>query len=122
MTSRCFIAYLNDSREYDSIFCADGHPEYVGNTLVRHYSSEEHATSLITEGDISFLGNNLKESKFYDEDFGFNRSFSTMDAMVEFYRQCGCNYGYVYAQDEWFALYITPDGTSPVNLNLLTNA
>lgn len=122
MASRCFIAIVNDDLEYDSIFCADGHPEFTGSTLVYHYSDESIVTNLIQEGDISNLGHSISDCKFYDKDFGFNRSFKNMDSMVEFYRQCGCNYGYIYGAHEWMAIHITADGTAPVNLNLLTNA
>jgi hypothetical protein len=122
MASRCFISVFKESFEYDSIFCADGHPEFTGNTLVRHYNDERDVIRLIEEGDVSNLGDTLSECKFYDEDFGFNRSFSSMDSMVQFYRECGCNYGYIYVGDEWKCIHITSNGTSPVNLNLLTHA
>ena len=120
MASQCFIAKLN-SNEYESIFCADGHPEVTGSTLTRNYQDDSKITSLIKEGDISNLGKDIPQCRFYDEDFGFTRPFSDMDSMVEFYRQCGCSYGYIYAT-EWYAIHITANGTSPVNLNLLANA
>lgn len=120
MASQCFIAKQNRNN-YESIFCADGHPEYTGSTLSHHYRDHSKIHNLIQEGDISNLGNDIPQCKFYDDDFGFTRPFDNMDSMVEFYRQCGCSYGYIYS-NEWYAIHITPNGTSPVNLNLLTNA
>lgn len=122
MASRCFISIFDENKNYNSIFCADGHPEFTGHTLVRHYKNQKDVISLIEEGDVSNLGNTVSKCKFYDEDFGFNRTFEDLDSMVQYYRECGCNYGYIYAQGEWNSIHITPEGTSPVNLNLLTNA
>ena len=77
---------------------------------------------LIQEGDISTLGKDIAQTKFYDEDYGFIRPFNEFETMVDYYRQCGCTYGYIFAKREWNAIHITDTGTNTVKLNSLTNA
>ena len=122
MSSHCFIAKINSAQEYESVFCADGHPEYTGSTLNYHYKNESKAYQLIQEGDISTLSKDIAQTKFYDEDYGFIRPFNEFETMVDYYRQCGCTYGYIFAKREWNAIHITDTGTNTVKLNSLTNA
>ena len=88
MSSRCFISIFKGNFEYDSIFCADGHPEYAGYTLVRYYDRKPDVIRLIQDGDMSNLAPIITECKFYDDSFKSNRTFSSMDSMIEFYREC----------------------------------
>ena len=122
MSSRCFISIFKGNFEYDSIFCADGHPEYAGYTLVHYYDRKPVVIRLIQDGDMSNLASTIIECKFYDDSFKSNRTFSSMDSMIEFYRECGCDYGYVYVDDDWQCLDISSSESSFVNLNLLINA
>jgi len=121
MASRCFISIF-DQNKYLSIFCADGHPESIGSVLKKNYAAQNLVEELLNNGDVFQLEKSVSSSRFYDDDFGFNRQFDNLDTMVEYYRECGCNYGYIYAQNEWNSIHITSKGTSPVNLSLLTNA
>lgn len=122
MSSRCFISIFKDNFEYDSIFCADGHPEFTGYTLVNHYYRKSDVINLIQDGDVYNLGVNVFECKFYDDRFKSQRTFSSMNSMIDFYRECACDYGYIYIDEEWKSVHITSDDSCFVNLNVLINA
>jgi len=121
MTSHSFISIYLDGR-YQSIFCLDGHPEVLAKTLRNHYGTKESTFSLIQHGDLIKLGKSIKNSKFYDNDYGFNRTFDNLDEMIQCYRECYCQYGYIFIGDEWVSYNIHENGFSPANLELLTNA
>jgi hypothetical protein len=123
--SRCCIAIFNQNNVFESVFCVDGNPEITGNTLQRNYDPGE-VFDLMKCGDISYLGESLDQCSFYDSDFGCTRTFNGLDEMIDFYRECGCDYAYIFTYSSlewgWTAYHIQPTGFSPVNLELLTNA
>lgn len=122
MASRCFISIFKGNFEYDSIFCADGHPEYTGYTLMRYYEHKNDVINLIQDGDISNLETTISECKFYDDSFNSHRTFSSITSMIEFYQECGCDYGYIYVDYDWQCVHITNNESSFINLNVLINA
>lgn len=121
MAAHCFISIFNDGR-YDSIFCLDGHPEVIAKILRKQYNTREKTFSLIQYGDVIKLGKSVEQTKFYDNDYGFNRTFDILDDMIECYRQCSCQYGYIFTGNEWVSYRIHKEGFSTANLELLTNA
>lgn len=128
MTSRCCIAILNQSYEYESVFCADGHPEATGRTLTEYYNSPSKIEKLISMGDLFSLTVHPETCGFYDNSLGFNRTFKHLNEMIEYYRECGCNYAYVFNckdpihysafEYEWDTYSIQSDVYSLVNLKL----
>jgi hypothetical protein len=108
MATRSFIARYNpDTNDYTAIYCHwDGYPEGVGVTLRDHYTTDNKVQELITLGDISSLGDTLKETESYkmrgDTDTE-PRTFNTLDEMFTHYRNCWCEYGYLWEADaSWY--------------------
>jgi hypothetical protein len=101
MATRSFIARYNpDTNDYTAIYCHwDGYPEGVGVTLRDHYTTDNKVQELIALGDISSLGDTLKETESYkmrgDTDTD-SRTFNSREGMLGHYRDCWCEYGYIW--------------------------
>lgn len=111
MATRSFIAKYNPQTEtYTAIYCHwDGYPTGVGLTLRDNYSESSAVETLLNFGDISSLRDTLFETQ--KEAFKVTRgedtpalSFDYQTDMVEHYRKCWCEYGYIWHGDEWSCL------------------
>jgi hypothetical protein len=118
MASLACIALLNDNFEYESVFCADGHPKVTGQTLQSCYNDPSKIKEIISKGDLFSLTSNPETCSFYDSTLGFNRTFKTLDEMVEYYRECGCNYAYIFDYNGWNTYSIHSDAYSFVDFQL----
>lgn len=126
MATRSFIAtYNGDTHEYTAIYCHwDGYPEGVGATLRDHYTSSGQIDTLLTYGDISSLRDTLfdTQSERYklrgDTDVDA-RTFRFLYEMTDYYRGCGCEYGYIWRGDRWECLKLDPQ---EINLYELESA
>ena len=69
MATRSLIAVELNNSIIKAIYCHwDGYPEGVGMTLVNHYNTPAKITELMEMGDISSLGDTVKDSIFYHRD------------------------------------------------------
>lgn len=125
MATRSFIArYDHDTETYTAIYCHwDGYPQGVGLALRDNYSWDEAVQTLLGFGDISSLRDTLAETK--QEAFKVTRgedtpalTFNYQSDMVEHYRKCWCEYGYI-----WIPTQFAEDGSgewSCLSLNVHT--
>ena len=120
MATRSFIArYNKETEKYESIYCHwDGYPLGVGITLRDKYSHDDSVAALMKFGDISTLRDTPFETQ--KESFKVTRgentpalTFEYESDMVEHYRKCWCEYGYIWQADEWTCLSLN---TRNVNL------
>jgi len=66
MGTRSNIAIKNDDGSYDLIYCHwDGYFSNNGVILLKNYQDEEAAKKLILGGDMSALGEGLRETSYY---------------------------------------------------------
>jgi len=105
MATRCYIVDKLSETAFEAIYCHwDGYPEGVGATLASHYKTDEKVEELIRNGDLSSLGDTIKESSvFYsDTEIGHPASVhKTFEEVLESAKNVGCEYVYVFAEGVW---------------------
>lgn len=71
MGTRSNIIAKHADGRWGRIYCHwDGYPEYVGATLLRHYTDQEKIETLIALGDLSSLGSELAPPEGVAHGFG----------------------------------------------------
>lgn len=126
MATRSFIATYNaDTHEYIAIYCHwDGYPEGVGALLKNHYTDSVKIDQLMALGDLSVLGAEIGTQKDFDsrelnneclaygrdrgETGGEARTFRALYEVTDYFRGCGCEYGYIWRGDRWECLRLDP--------------
>jgi hypothetical protein len=101
MSTRSSITVKVDA-EYRNIYCHfDGYIEHHGPILVKHYNSQDLAEGLIDKGDMSSLGDTVKESEYYidrgesDIDYTIHKNHkSTLRANKQ-------EYNYLWDGEQW---------------------
>ena len=108
MSTRSRIGVLNENGSIESVYChSDGYPEGVGETLTTHYNSEEKCRSIISLGDLSFLGDDLTtgNTAAYGRDRGENDVGSKKSAnekkFVELASKTNGEYAYLFTAGHW---------------------
>ena len=106
MATRALIGYLDDSKKFTCTYNHyDGYPEYLGKILKEHYSGEEKAklvasegyiTSIDEDGTINSKFNESANTMILDEE-AFSAAMQIGDKINEY----DGDYGYVYFNDEW---------------------
>jgi hypothetical protein len=103
MATRSTIA-MSVSEGIRAVYCHwDGYQEGVGQALKDHWTTPEALISLLDNGDLSSLGASLSETVFY-QDRGEDtpaRMFNYRDEWIEWAKQCGCEYAYLYEDNVW---------------------
>ena len=106
MATRALIGYLDDGKKFTCTYNHyDGYPEYLGKILKEHYSGEEKAklvasegyiTSIDEDGTINSKFNESANTMILDEE-AFSAAMQIGDKINEY----DGDYGYVYFNDEW---------------------
>ena len=106
MATRALIGYLDDGKKLTTTYNHyDGYPEYLGKILNEHYSGEEKAKSIASEGYISSIDedgtinskfNNPADTMVLDDE-----AFSAGMQIGEQMKDMGADYGYIYFNSEW---------------------
>lgn len=101
MSTRATIAYRRDDGRFAAVYLHfDGYPEHTGQILEQHYATQEAAQSLVDDGDIRCLDEQSFEPERYD-DGQRPAIMPTMPALLDFARNCGAQYVYVFADGGW---------------------
>lgn len=110
MATRSFISrYDEQTKKYTAIYCHwDGYPTGVGATLRDHYTDDGKVRLLVNSNGISSLHENVSECPpISDEDPSL--VFESLVQMMNHFRECWCEYGYVWmpSENRWecFELY-----------------
>jgi hypothetical protein len=103
MSTRSRIAIEKQDGTVDSIYCHfDGYLSNNGEKLQNHYSTKEQLEQLIALGDISSLGNDVKETVAYHRDRGedFNsKTYPNVATLFENGFDSGEEYVYCLTKD-----------------------
>lgn len=103
MSTRSHIAKLNSDGTSKLVYCHhDGYIDYVGKTLHFFYSNPDLVDKLISEGDMSSLGQTIEECDFYkDSDSIYPIVFKTKSELMEYInKSLNSDIEYVYIFDE----------------------
>ena len=111
MATQSYIVRKEDNG-YAGVYCHwDGYPEHNGRILLEHYSEPSKLRKLIALGNISVLDADIGEAHsfgdrpegittFYGRDRGDPdcqpRRYSTLEALMEWLADSGCEFVYVY--------------------------
>lgn len=101
MSTRSYIAKLNSDGTSKLVYCHhDGYIDYVGKTLHFFYSHPDLVDKLISEGDMSSLGQTIEECDFY-KDNDSPIIFKTKSELMEYINESlNSDIEYVYIFDE----------------------
>ena len=100
MSTRATIACKQDDDRYGAIYLHfDGYPEHAGEMLRRYHNSLDAASALIAGGDMRCFGQDGRPERFADG----NRAaqMPTRLALVDFARNCGTQFLYVFEDGRW---------------------
>jgi hypothetical protein len=121
MATRSAIGVANGNGSVTAIYCHwDGYIEGVGQTLVQHYNDVYHASELLDMGNASSLDDNLYSSVFYcrdrnEDEFDTQAQFfSSVGEFLDYYSQSGCEYFYLFTNDQWQCSRNDEMGFNPV--------
>lgn len=101
MSTRAHIAKLNSDGTSRLVYCHyDGYISHVGKTLHFFYSNPDLVDKLISEGDMSSLGQTIEECSFY-KDNDSPIIFKTKSELMEcINKSLNIDIEYVYVFDE----------------------
>jgi hypothetical protein len=69
MATRSHIGLLSEDKTVSFVYCHyDGYPSGVGKTLKENYDRPEDVFNLLSFGNMSILGNGIKDCTFYGRD------------------------------------------------------
>lgn len=102
MSTRSTI-WIKNQDSFEGIYCHfDGYLDGVGKTLFEHYNREELVRKLISQGDASYIGETIEDSRFYhtwrNEDLHIFKCRSLLSGKSDFEE-----YNYLF-DGEWFLL------------------
>ena len=101
MSTRATIASRRADGMYDAVYLHfDGYPKHTGETLMQHHASQTDAEMLVASGDLRCLDRDTgKPEPFSDGDPP--STLPTQEALIEFARNCGAQYVYVFDDGTW---------------------
>lgn len=106
MSTRSLIAVKKEDKSYDAIYCHfDGYPEGVGAMLLENYNTKELVEKLISNGDMSSIGETTEKCVFYHRDRGEElniRSYKTKTELKKAYKDSWCEYLYIFNKGVWY--------------------
>lgn len=106
MATRSTIGIQNDDNSIDLIYCHwDGYLEGVGKTLKENYNTEEKIRELLSRGNVSSLGNSIKDSFFYADQGETKQELEKIKSKEE-YKMLFQEYNYLWINGEWLCSYL----------------
>lgn len=101
MATRSFIAVLRDNG-YNAIYCHwDGYLDGVGKNLLNNFNTLEEVNQLIAGGDASSIDENGEVNYYQTPDSSYCFC-SNYDDLIETAKNCGTEYLYVFAENQWY--------------------
>ena len=101
MSTRAIIGYRRPDGRFTAVYLHfDGYPERTGAILHQHYNTPELAESLVSGGDIRTFDDRTLEPERYSNG-NQPTTMPTRPALLEFARNCGAEYLYVFEDGEW---------------------
>ncbi|MDA9859532.1 hypothetical protein N9D23_15625 [Rubripirellula sp.] len=101
MSTRATIAVRRTAGDYLATYLhLDGYPEHAGRLLEANYLTAEESESLVQRGDIRCLDSEIGEAEYYDTGT-LAAVLPTLDALVDFAKNCSASYLYVFDEGEW---------------------
>ncbi len=100
MSTRATIACKQEDGRFAAVYLHfDGYPDHAGRILNDHYTSIDSVRTLVADGDIRSLARDGTAERFTDG----NRSvlMPTRASLLEFARNCGADYMYVFEDEVW---------------------
>lgn len=98
------IALDKGDGKYDAVYCHfDGYPSGVGAILSRSYNTKDEAVTLIEGGDMSALGDTVKNTAYYKnngEPLKIRRDLSIKE-LEQTAMNCWCEYLYIFQDNSW---------------------
>jgi hypothetical protein len=90
----------------NAVYCHfDGYLEHVGNILQEHYNTEEKIDQLIVRGDMSSLGETIKDCKFYEDSefkvFVDSPYMSARERLKNYASAHFISYVYLFVEGNW---------------------
>jgi hypothetical protein len=113
MATRSHIGKQLPNGQIKYIYCHfDGYPEHNGKILKEHYIDESKVDQLLELGDLSVLGEEIREKQDFDNRssqnpkwclaYGRDRGESDVEARTSLLRQfMDQEYNYVFADGKW---------------------
>jgi hypothetical protein len=106
MSTRSAIGVVTWDGKIKAVYCHyDGYIEGVGTTLLTRYKDIFKVHQLINGGNMSALGDLIREVKYYGKDKGqgdnLPKLFDTKADMVSYYKDSWCEYFYLFENDSW---------------------
>ena len=131
-TRSCIGIQLPDESILSVYYHRDGHPEWLGKTLVEQYNTKDKVAELIDGGDMSscwsdsIWGDKLPEGKYAPEYYsarGENCPPRYDKDMEEFFSM-GEEYSYIFRNGEWvcYDMHEFDDALAPELVNIPTGA
>lgn len=106
MSTRSLIAVKKEDKSCDAIyFHFDGYPEGVGAMLLENYNTKELVEKLISNGDMSSIGETTEKCVFYHRDRGEDLNISRYKTKAELkkaFKDSWCEYLYVFNKNVWY--------------------
>ena len=101
MSTRATIAVRRTDRTYAAVYLHyDGYPEHTGKFLMQSYPTQSAAEELVRAGDIRCLNRETGEAeRFSDGDPP--AKMPTNDSLIDFARNCGARFVYVFDDGAW---------------------
>lgn len=104
MSTRAIISYRRPDGRFTAVYLHfDGYPERTGAILQQHYNTPELAESLVSGGDIRTFDDRTLEPERYSNS-NQPTTMPTRPALLEFARNCGAEYPYLYENNRWECL------------------
>ena len=109
MATRSSIGIRTKDNKFKAVYCHwDGYPEYTGQVLLDNYDTEEKIEKLLELGDLSSIGETIEKCVVYHRDRGEKlnpaRIFETEKEMCDHFRECWCEYSYLFEDNNWYVI------------------
>lgn len=101
MSTRATIAVRRADGYFDAVYLHfDGYPSHTGETLKRHFATQQLADGLVVGGDLRCLDRATGTPERYSNG-NAPATLPTHDVLIEFARNCGAQYIYVFDDGTW---------------------
>jgi hypothetical protein len=101
MSTRATIAVRRADGMYDAVYLHfDGYPEHTGEILMQHHTDQSAAESLVAAGDLRSLDRETGKPEHY-ADGDPPAMLPTQESLIEFARNCGAQFVYVFEDGAW---------------------
>ena len=101
MSTRATIAFRRSDDCYDAVYLhLDGYPDYAGETLKQFFSTRLLVEQLVAGGELRCLDLETGIAERYSK-AGAPAVLPTHEALLEFARNCGTQFVYVFDDGAW---------------------